>query len=774
MTAHPVHIPETGIEGEVRLKEAAAGDYQAIMDLVRAAVTAALYPGEANRYIGMEAIYADRVIINKGDGRLCSYPYTLNEANQVELGQPEEVIVDHQPVTGQMTEASGAFIEAVNGTDDAVGLNYNVRIIRAGVSANRNYYTDAVLREAAPLFSGVRVFAKSDDEHIKGGGKDFSKLIGRISEARFIPGASADTGEVQGRLELLKSASPIPEKIYEAYQRGMHNDLFGFSIDASARIKRRQVAGVPVREAVHLGKVNSLDLIIEPSAGGEIIQLIEAVNEEHNDMKLRERMVEAVRSAHNGVLPTGLDTDDDAALERAFREAAAREGRQGHPETSPPAGVTEQQLNDTVRMVEARADMRVAIAESGLPAKARQRLIDDFARRDAFTEADVVEAIKTEKEYISTLSNDGHVTGLGEGSVIEAGEGQPEKLAKMFDAFFDASNREVVSIKECYIHVTGDKRVTGRLQDCDRARLREAAGPMREAIDSATFANVLGDSITRRLIGDYRQTSHYDVWRYLAGTPVPLNDFRSNERTRMGGYGDLPAVAQGAGYQALSSPTDEKASYAVTKRGGTEEVTLETIKNDDVGIIMRIPMKLSRAARRTLSKFVLDFIKDNPTIYDSKTLFHASRGNLGDAALSADTLAAARIAVLKQTELSSADRIGIPPVNLWVPFDQEETAFNLFRRQNNNDTTFVQSLQMTVLPVWYWTDANDWAVSADPNDIPIMELGFLDGNEEPELFVQDNPTVGSLFSHDKITYKIRHIYGGNVVDYRGVYKSVVG
>ena len=46
-------------------------------------------------------------------------------------------------------------------------------------------------------------------------------------------------------------------------------------------------------------------------------------------------------------------------------------------------------------------------------------------------------------------------------------------------------------------------------------------------------------------------------------------------------------------------------------------------------------------------------------------------------------------------------------------------------------------------------------------------------NQEPEIFIQDNPTVGSLFTHDKVTYKIRHVYGGNVVEFRGLWKSVL-
>lgn len=295
---------------------------------------------------------------------------------------------------------------------------------------------------------------------------------------------------------------------------------------------------------------------------------------------------------------------------------------------------------------------------------------------------------------------------------------------------------------------------------------------MREALGSDSFPNVLGDAITRRMVADYRANTSYDIWRQLV-TVVPVNDFRTQERTRFGGYGDLPIVAQGDPYTSLASPTDEMASYAVAKRGGTEELTIEMIKNDDVGAIRRIPTNLSRAGKRTLAKFVLDILRANPTIYDTKALFHADHGNLGTLALSAATLAAGRLAMLKQAEAGSNDRLGIGPKFLWVAPDNEETAVDLFRRNTNLDQTFVQTLALNVMPVWYWTDVNDWCLSADPLDIPTIEVGFLDGAEEPQLFIQDVPNVGSMFSHDKTTYKIRHIYGATVLDYRGLYKAVV-
>ena len=79
-----------------------------------------------------------------------------------------------------------------------------------------------------------------------------------------------------------------------------------------------------------------------------------------------------------------------------------------------------------------------------------------------------------------------------------------------------------------------------------------------------------------------------------------------------------------------------------------------------------------------------------------------------------------------------------------------------------------------VIVVDYWTDSDNWYLVADPNYIPTIELGFLNGKQEPELLTQNDPTVGSVFTADKISYKIRHIYGGAVLDFRGFYGEVVG
>lgn len=779
MTTKIKPIPPGGIVlNTPALREAAAGEFRAIIDMLRAALHIKLYPGDTNRYVSIEAVYSDRVVVSADNGRLLAFPYTITDANMIELGVPEEVILHHTPVAAmRVAEAAGkeqgVFIEA----QDATGLRWLIRVIKSGLSGNNNFYPDAVLREAVPLFAGARVFAKADDEHLAGKGKSVRNLIGRITEPVFIESKTgADSGEIRAVLELLESAGEIPAKLREAWDRGMAQSLFGFSIDANGTGKSAN----GIRTAKKITKVHSVDLIIEPGAGGQLINLIEAQAtdnpEENSEMKLRDRMIETIKAAHQGTLPATLNIEDEAALEAAWREAVVANANATRGD-APAPGITRAELDEHTRLIEARADMRTRVAACGLPEIARNRVRQQLEAAETFTEAQVDAAIKAEREYLGKFTESGHVSGLGGSFSVETTESYSTKVEKMLDAFFDPADRSVISMKECYREITGDSRVSGRLDQCDQSRMREAlgagGGAFRESLDSGSFANVLGNSITRRLVMEYRAAADYDIWRLLTGNPVPVSDFRTNERTRFGGYGDLPTVAQGANYAALASPTDEAATYAVAKRGGTEDVTLEMIKNDDVGAITRIPVKLARTAKRTLAKFVLDFIRTNPVIYDGTALFTVGHGNLGAAALDATSLAARRLAMLKQAELNSADRLGIGPKYIWVAVDGQEAAVNLFNRNTNNDKTFINSMALMVVPVWYWTDANDWALSSDPMDVPTIELGFLDGNEEPELFVQDNPTVGSMFSNDKLTYKIRHIYGGNVIDFRGMDKSVV-
>lgn len=767
-------IPAAGLRG-MALREAAP-DLMRTINLVRAALEAKINsggPGVERKWFELEAVYDDRAIICL-DGRHWSYPYTV-AAGVVTVADPQGVIETFVALTEAAPSATAAGLRLVEAEGEAAGVVWEATLIEAGISQNGAFYSDAVLREAVPLFDGVRICIKPDAQHLKATTRDINQVIGWAEEPRFVEGAAADKGRIVARLNL----SGLPENtrnLLVAAARAGRQEIAGLSIDAYGKGSMRMVEGKRVRVPSSISRIESVDLIVEPGAGGRLIRLVEAAPDPSTtgdrEMKLRESMLRFIEAKNPAAYAKlNPETVGDDELETAYREAMKLDIA-----PAPSGGLDLAGAEERIRMIEARANGRAAIDGSNLPGPAKDRLHRVLATRERFAEADVTALIEEERQYLARFAEGGRVN-LGDFDRVQV-QDRSVRISGMLDAFFDqnhAEHRNVQSFKECYAEITGDRRVTGRLADCDMSRLRESLGMnFREAVmDSGTFALALGDAITRRALADYNTQSQYDVWR-MAANVVPISDFRTQHRTRWGGFGDLPVVAEGADYLDSAVPDDEEATYKAAKTGRLSKVTLEMIRNDDVGLIRQIPTKLSRAAKRTLGKFVMDFMRANAAIYDGKALFHVDHGNLGSAALSSAAWSAARIAIMKQVEAGSNDRLGIPPKHLWVPSDLEEAAYDMFKnRGTSNDQSFIQSQAPMIMPVWYWDDVTDWVASCDKLDIPSIEIGFLDGREEPEIFVQDSPTVGSLFANDTITYKIRHIYGGAVTDYRGLYKSVV-
>jgi hypothetical protein len=382
------------ISGEAQLREAAQGSFQQIMNLLASALrTLMVLQGDADPWPYVKDVFPDSVVVCR-DGADWRYPYSYDAAaNTVTLGDPVQVLQIYQAVSGSsggagatpVTEAQrGAFLEAVKDSAGKVGGRYRVRIIRAGKSGNGNYYPDAVLREAAPLFEGARVFAKSDEEHLAGRGKDVRNLIGGISAPVFVEGQGADAGELQGTFTVIEPDGPMGSKLREAYARGLTH-LFGFSIDAEAKARPRQVGGEKLREAVKFTKVKSVDLIVEPGAGGQIISLTEALNE---DLMKRDELIRLIEAKR----PDLLRGKDVAKLTDEEIVALAGDAMTAGTDTKP--GVTEERLREALRMVEAKSAMRAAIAGSTLPPASKAKLTAQYEGLASFTEAQVADAIK--------------------------------------------------------------------------------------------------------------------------------------------------------------------------------------------------------------------------------------------------------------------------------------------------------------------------------------------------------------------------------------------
>lgn len=692
-----------------------------------------------------------------------------------------------------MTERILANIRLCGAVGDAgsedYGYKWEAQIIEFGPDKQgRIFWDPAALRAAMPLYEGAKVFALAEAQHQAEPhpyGKSVRDLVGWLNEVK-----ENDKG-LAGNFNILKSAKWLRDAIVDSWQRG-NKELIGLSNDVGGTVTTKVVEGKTMKAPLAIRDV-TVDVVYDPAAGGNFIRMAAAVQAgQKQKEETMEKLLAALKAQRPDIyanieakVKDGTITEDEvmAQLEAAMAvpvmkcsdcgcelpeggdctfcptcgcRLKAAKGKGGKDDTLTAA----QKVLDEARIIACGITLEKEVSASGLPELSQAKLKKLLAGK-VFEAGSLTAAIKDEKEYVDNLVGSGAVIGAGG---VRITEDDLDKRKKMLDDFFEG---KVHSFKAAYVNLTGDELVTGRLS---------AAPRLRASIDSTTFVLALGDSITRRLVAEYNSSGFTD-WRKIVNV-VPLTDFRTNRRDRIGGYGDLPTVSSGNPYGALASPGNEESTYAAIKKGGMEDITMEAIKNDDVGAIRRVPQKLARAAARTLYKFVFDFLATNPNIYDAKALFHADHGNIGSAALAAASLAARRQAMLKQTELNSGQGLGIAPKYLIGPVDLDKSAYDLISGPRNSDFNpitpdFTRTLQMELIVAPYWTDTNNWYLAASPADIPGIEIGFLDGKEDPELFVQDLPNVGSMFNNDKLTYKIRHIYGGSILDYRAFDGSIV-
>lgn len=755
-----------------------------------------------------DVVYADD--LDCDDLWQCSY--SIDTPGNVTLGEPSRVVRTYAPAptgmppdddapgqpgaSAMMSEGgesevriilAGRVLEA-KGTAADGGRIFRSRIIAYGDSANGRRYPEAVMRAAAALYEGTRSF----DGHRSKEALASSSTAGLVGYWRNVE--ATDDG-LEADLYLLPSAGRVAEALDASLtlaEEGLA-PLIGVSHDVMATFKPIADSGRRLQEATAITRVLSADVVADPAAGGKPVRAVAGGVDTDTDS--HEAGDETPDTPAEGGETTGesdMTVTADAvlgALQSATPEQLAAVGLQrvttesapppAQPEPTPAPEPATEAAGEPKTSYLGKLMIRSKVEEAGLPAATVESLA--AALPDRITEGVVDAQITALKAALGVAERSGLVPTAP--SVEVVAEAFQKKLNALDKFFAGKWSEGYHSFRQAYEDITG-RRNTGRLggEDYNRQVLRESLGAMRydsarrasESLTTSSWDVILGDSITRRMIAEYVRPN-LGYWRQVVSSVVPVNDFRTQRIDRLGGYGTLPTVNQGAPYQPLTSPSDEEITYAITKKGGTEDLTLEMIADDDVRAISNIPRKLGLAAAQTLYRFVFDIFPTNAAVtYDSTALFHTNHANTTAVALSQSALSGRRAAMRGQTAYGdSSDVLSFIPKLLIVPSALEELAFQLTTSRvavpstaaGPSDTPNINE-GMGYLTIDYYSDTNDWYLVADPAMCPTIEIGFYQGREDPELFTQADPTVGSMFDADKITWKIRHIYSGAVLDHR--------
>jgi hypothetical protein len=262
-----------------------------------------------------------------------------------------------------------------------------------------------------------------------------------------------------------------------------------------------------------------------------------------------------------------------------------------------------------------------------------------------------------------------------------------------------------------------------------------------------------------------------DTWSRFSAIGS-VSDFRAHNRYRVGSLANIQLVNELGEFKNITIPDGEKSSISAQTKGGIINLSRQTIINDDLGAFLGYAAMLGRAARRTIETDVYALLAENaglgPNMADGNPLFHSSRNNIGVSSdLSVEGIDGDRVVMAEQLDVGGNDYLDLRPQVLVVPIGLGGTARVVNDAQYDPDTANklqrpnkVRGLFQDIVDTPRLSGTRRY-LFANPSEAPVIEVAFLDGQQEPFLEMQDG------FDVDGSRWKVRLDYGVGVIDFRG-------
>ncbi|MFA5505793.1 MAG: hypothetical protein WC314_19870 [Vulcanimicrobiota bacterium] len=574
------------------------------------------------------------------------------------------------------------------------GSRAEVILIESGWSKNGKYYSEQVLREAMPLFERkpISVYGfGSTAKHLDQGYRDFTPGFS-ANIAGWSVGVREGVGE-QGRFALVADFEVARQDIRDLLltadklAEGARFPL-GLSIDAQGAARRGVAEGRAGLLVERIEHVFETTLVERPAAGGKILRLTASDERKVGKevKKLRDflilfarrakispgevatmqesevvsRTIDVLHEMDNGESLVKLaikflsDGKQEEAIE-ALTMLADGKAPEEEPEEAPaegvPAAIAEaQSVTQAARVELAQARLSRVLQESQLPDTAVASLRKRFAGRD-FQLTELTEAVDDVRSLlVEAQPKSGPVQESHDVSITHDAR---DKFSQALDLVFgyEPEKAELSEGERAQYKSLGRVRSIKTLIESYQGNLQEST--------TNDIPYHLGVSMNRRMKQLYAE--HPSFFDEVVTEVNDISDFKEHEVLQWGGFGQLPTVAERGQYTSLGFPREERKAYKVDKKGGTVDITREMLKNDDLGLLRDIPVKIARAARNNINTFKGGFVAarlsngslgsiNSSTTYDGKAIYHAHHFNLGASALGYDSFVAANLRLDNQKD----------------------------------------------------------------------------------------------------------------------------
>lgn len=425
---------------------------------------------------------------------------------------------------------------------------------------------------------------------------------------------------------------------------------------------------------------------------------------------------------------------------------------------------TEQTPGSTADYAATAAEIRRMTTAANSPMITAQFAEDLISRKASLHDARVALSEILVEEQMKTDTRIGQTCGFTGGTNEHA---QADRMAEALFCRYTGKAPSDAAREFMGARITDMARIC-----CQNAGLRPpmAPGALIELAmhNSADFPYLLQESGRRQLLDAY--TASQSKLK-LACRRSTFTDFRTKAALRLGEAPKLVKIPAEGAQITYGTRAESKESYRGWTFARIFSITREALINDDLGAFADFTRAWGTAASSLEAQEIVDLLASNPTMTDTKALFHADHGNLNAApgAISDTTLTAARLALRTMKGVDAETIIEATPKYLVVPAALETTAekylATLYPAQASSVNPFSGKLELIVEPRLDAKSATGWYVFGDPALCPVIEYAYLSGAEGPQVSSREG------WEYAAMEFRCLLDFGTGAIDYKGAYKG---
>ncbi len=313
-----------------------------------------------------------------------------------------------------------------------------------------------------------------------------------------------------------------------------------------------------------------------------------------------------------------------------------------------------------------------------------------------------------------------------------------------------------------------------------KLRRIQAAGVATGGFSTLSLSGILSNVANKALVNMFEQVE--DVASKISA-PRNVTDFKEFASYRMVGIGEFQVVGATGELKHMELDEAEYKNRAET-HGVMLTLNRQMIINDDLGAFLQIVNVLGRKAAIKKQKITFTKFLENPAGSDTFNFFSTDHANLETGAGSAMQISSLTTAEQKfrdQTD-EDGDPCLISPAILLSGTALAVTAQQLMTETRVNETTTANKPKPADNPhAGKWepvsspyinaqgisgSSATAWWLLADPADVPVLEIAYLNGKQTPVI-----ESGETSFERLGMSYRSYFDFGVALQEWRGGVKA---